>query len=92
MAFYYLTTPDSNISNNKLSQTVKHCSEFIDGTSLMTTDIKLANILVCPKCKKKLLEKHDGLLCKACSLLFPVKEGIPIMLIKEAQILKKTIR
>jgi uncharacterized protein YbaR (Trm112 family) len=28
--------------------------------------------------------KGDGLVCKACHLLYPIKEDIPVMLIDEA--------
>jgi uncharacterized protein YbaR (Trm112 family) len=47
----------------------------------------LLGILACPKCKGsiELNESHDGLICKACKLLFPIKEDIPIMLIDEAK-------
>jgi hypothetical protein len=50
----------------------------------------LLNILACPKCKGdlNLTEKHDGLICAACKLRYPIKEDIPIMLIDEAESLK----
>jgi len=47
---------------------------------------ELLEILACPKCKGniKLTETGDGLICERCSLLFPIKDGIPVMLIDEA--------
>lgn len=47
---------------------------------------KLLDILVCPQCKGKLaqVEGGRGLLCNTCQLKYPVKEGIPIMLVEEA--------
>ena len=56
----------------------------------MTIDKELLTILVCPKCKGKLSlnESHDGLICSPCKLLYPIKEGIPVMLIEEASPLK----
>ncbi|MCG2720818.1 MAG: Trm112 family protein [Thermodesulfovibrionales bacterium] len=52
---------------------------------------ELLEILACPKCKGVLLlvEKSSffegqGLVCDRCRLLYPVREGIPVMLIDEA--------
>jgi len=52
----------------------------------MTSAAKLLDILVCPQCKGKLaqVEGGRGLLCNRCQLKFPVREGIPIMLVEEA--------
>jgi len=51
---------------------------------------ELLEILACPKCKGKikLTEKEDGLICEKCRLLYPIKEGIPVMLVNEATPLK----
>jgi len=53
----------------------------------MELDKKLLDILACPKCKGdiKLSKTDDGLICEACRLEYPIKEGIPIMLIDEAK-------
>lgn len=48
-------------------------------------DPKLLEILVCPKCKGSLKEEGDSLVCKKCKLAYPVREGIPVMLISEAR-------
>jgi hypothetical protein len=47
---------------------------------------ELLEILACPKCKGDifLTKKEDGLICKACRLVYPIKDDIPIMLIDEA--------
>ena len=47
---------------------------------------ELLEILCCPKCKRdiELNSSGDGLVCKSCKLLFPIKDDIPIMLIDEA--------
>ncbi len=52
----------------------------------MGIDKELLDILVCPKCKGdlELSEDGDGLFCKPCSLKYPIKGDIPIMLIDEA--------
>lgn len=47
----------------------------------------LISILVCPQCKGKLeLEPAEkSFLCHACCLRYPVREGIPVMLVDEAE-------
>ncbi|MBF0572424.1 MAG: Trm112 family protein, partial [Desulfamplus sp.] len=51
----------------------------------------LLDILVCPKCKGDifLTEAKDGLVCKSCSLIYEIRDDIPIMLIEEAKPLEK---
>jgi uncharacterized protein YbaR (Trm112 family) len=48
---------------------------------------ELLKILACPKCKGELVitDTGDGLLCYACKLKYLIKDGIPIMIIEEAQ-------
>ncbi|RKX70979.1 Trm112 family protein [candidate division WOR-3 bacterium] len=48
-------------------------------------DPRLREILVCPRCKGRLEEKEDSLICKRCKLAYPIKDGIPVMLISEAK-------
>lgn len=57
----------------------------------MTFDKELLEILVCPRCKgvMQITEAEDGLICETCQLLYPIREGIPIMLADEAQDLGK---
>lgn len=56
----------------------------------MAISRELLEILACPKCKGdlKLVEKsttqEDGLICEKCRLLYPIRNGIPVMLIDEA--------
>lgn len=52
----------------------------------MTLSEQLLAILVCPKCKGELdyRDKESTLVCQTCRLSYPVREGIPIMLIDEA--------
>ncbi len=46
----------------------------------------LLDILCCPLCRRDLDERGETLACRnaECGLVFPVKEGIPVMLIDEA--------
>jgi uncharacterized protein YbaR (Trm112 family) len=47
----------------------------------------LLEILACPQCKGEvqLTDPQDGLVCRACKLVYPIRDDIPIMLIDEAQ-------
>jgi len=61
------------------------------GSKIMALSKELFEILACPKCKGdiKLIEKlmnykEDGLICENCRLLYPIRDGIPVMLIDEA--------
>lgn len=55
----------------------------------MALDEDLLEILVCPRCKGELEHRtedgEEALLCHACRLRYRVEEGIPIMLIDEAE-------
>ena len=50
-------------------------------------DKKLLDILVCPKCKGELKfdKKEQELICEADALAYPVRDGIPVMLVEEAR-------
>ena len=50
-------------------------------------DKKILDILACPLCKSTLIYKQEveELLCKADRLAFPVRDGIPVMLVDEAR-------
>lgn len=54
-------------------------------------DKKLLDILACPLCKSSLVydQQQQELLCKADSLAFPVRDGIPVMLEDEARTLSQ---
>jgi uncharacterized protein YbaR (Trm112 family) len=48
---------------------------------------ELLEILACPKCHSKvhLNEAKDALICDACRLRYRIDDGIPVMLIEEAE-------
>jgi uncharacterized protein YbaR (Trm112 family) len=52
----------------------------------MVIDKQLLEILACPKCKGDIVmaEGGDGLICKSCKLVYPIRDDIPVMLIDEA--------
>jgi len=45
---------------------------------------ELMDILVCPACKGNLRDEDRELVCTSCGLRYPVRDGIPIMLVEEA--------
>lgn len=55
----------------------------------MTNQInpELLAILACPACKSKVIFNQERIVCtnSACGLRYPVRDGIPVMLIEEAQ-------
>jgi len=50
-------------------------------------DPKLLEILICPACRAAVRELPDdaGLRCEGCSLVYPIRDGIPVMLVEEAK-------
>ena len=55
----------------------------------MTQDLnpELLKILACPQCKAPLHQDGDSLVCQSarCRLRYPVRDGIPILLLAEAR-------
>ena len=49
----------------------------------------LLNILVCPQtgAPVELSKKGDELICKASKLAYPIRDGIPVMLVDQARVL-----
>jgi len=54
----------------------------------MAISKELLEILVCPHCKADVVLKQDesGLKCVQCRRVYPIRDGIPVMLIDEAKI------
>ena len=54
----------------------------------MTISQELLGILACPVCKTeiKLIAEGKGLECISCHRIYPIRDGIPVMLIDEATI------
>ena len=50
-------------------------------------DPELLEILACPACKTKIRLEGDRIVCTNhdCGLRFPIRDGIPVMLIDEAE-------
>ena len=47
-------------------------------------DDELKAILVCPACKGDLLFEEARIICAACRKAYPIRDGIPVMLVSEA--------
>lgn len=49
---------------------------------------ELLEMLVCPACKSRLEHRQDPetLKCTACHRVYPVEDGIPVMLVDKATI------
>lgn len=50
-------------------------------------DRALLSILACPACQSDVIEKGGKIVCTnpKCALKYPVREGIPVMLVDEAE-------
>lgn len=49
-------------------------------------DTRLLDILACPLCKGPLKHERDraALVCRMDRLAFPIRDGVPVMLVEEA--------
>lgn len=52
----------------------------------MPIDARLLEILICPACHGPIreLDGDAGLECGECGRIYPVRDGIPVMLVEEA--------
>ncbi len=50
----------------------------------MTLSKELLDIMVCPDCRGKVTETEGFVTCNSCGKKYPIRDGIPIMLINEA--------
>ena len=48
-------------------------------------DPALLELLACPACKTPVREEGERLVCAQCGRRYPVRDGIPVMLIEEAE-------
>ena len=48
-------------------------------------DPKLLDILACPACKTAVRLDGDRLVCMQCRRRYPIRDGIPVMLVDEAE-------
>ena len=48
-------------------------------------DQELLDILACPEDKKPVRLENDRIVCSECGRRYPIREGIPVMLVEEAE-------
>ena len=48
-------------------------------------DEELLKILACPACKSDVKLENNKIICTKCNKKYPIKDGIPVMLIDEAE-------
>jgi uncharacterized protein YbaR (Trm112 family) len=48
-------------------------------------DKELLEILACPACRAPVVQRDDRLVCTSCGRRYPIRDGIPVMLIDEAE-------
>ena len=48
-------------------------------------DKQLLDILVCPACRGDVTLKEEKIVCRQCGRKYPIRDGIPVMLIDEAE-------
>ena len=50
-------------------------------------DQELLQILACPSCKAVVRQEGERIVCTnaSCGLRYPIREGIPVMLVEEAE-------
>lgn len=48
-------------------------------------DKELLDILACPECKAEVKLEGEKIVCTGCGRRYPIRDGIPIMLVEEAE-------
>ncbi len=58
----------------------------VNDKNLSPINPELLKILVCPQCKGEVVysSADQHLTCFSCKLVYPVQEGIPVMIVEEA--------
>lgn len=48
-------------------------------------DSALLELLACPACHGRLRQEQDRLVCTSCGRRYPIRDGIPVLLVEEAE-------
>ena len=52
----------------------------------MTLDAQLVELIRCPSCRSRFApEQDDELTCTGCGLVYPNRNGVPVLLVDEAR-------
>ncbi len=55
------------------------------GGVVVSIDPRLLEILICPACHGEIRPpREEGLECLQCGRIYPIRDGIPVMLVDEA--------
>jgi uncharacterized protein YbaR (Trm112 family) len=75
------TTEETPVSN-------ENSGDYTFIRSISMIDTKLLEILACPACKGDVEydAKNEKLICVECRRKYPVRDGIPVMLVEESEI------
>ncbi|PLX74834.1 MAG: tetraacyldisaccharide 4'-kinase [Desulfuromonas sp.] len=73
--------------NNKSSSLLDNFFEQYRERKML--DDSLVEILACPKCKGAITyeKEPERIVCASCKLAYPIRDGIPVMLVDEAEVL-----
>lgn len=52
-------------------------------------DEDLLSVLCCPNCRGGVVLLENGIVCRGCRLVYPIRDGIPVMLVEEAKKLEE---
>jgi uncharacterized protein YbaR (Trm112 family) len=58
----------------------------VGGASSQELDEEFLSLLACPVCKTGVRREDDRLICDQCGRRYPIRDGIPVMLVEEAEI------
>ena len=47
---------------------------------------ELLDVLACPLCKEPVKLEEEKLVCTKCGRRYPIRDGIPVMLVEEAEV------
>lgn len=58
----------------------------VNDKNLSPINPELLEILVCPQCKGEIVysSTNQNLTCSSCKLVYPIQNGIPVMIVEEA--------
>jgi uncharacterized protein YbaR (Trm112 family) len=59
---------------------------FLLGERLVVISKELLDLIACPACKTEVRLEEGRLVCVTCGRKFPIHDGIPVMLLEEAEL------
>ncbi len=57
----------------------------LGGAATQELDEEFLSLLACPVCKTGVRREGDRLICEQCGRRYPIRDGIPVMLVEEAE-------